>query len=619
MKRSLPALLGALLAGAVLLGHAQPPNLPEGVLQAEMAKDWQRAAAGLQDALRAQPERRDWWLRLAEVLAADGQFSASAQAMVQAAEVGPPDAVLHAQTSVALASANQPEAALDHIQRARVLAPDDRSLLWREVQLANWAGRPDIATARLEQLWLAGERDPRLGGQYGAQLARAGKTERARNVLRGHVRHQPHDADALLLLARLESWRGNYHDATAALDRYHAAGGDATVYRHEKAAMLGWADRPFAALALLAQDTTSAEPAPQRMVAEAIALRRSHRNAAAMARIEALLSARQDGVLDAEGLATYLTTDLRDQLEAHSVASRDTDDISIWRNRLRGVWWPTAHLRAQAALDWDRYEVDTANGLEARSPAARPEALTLSAGIDGFAGPRWQWSILAGHVDIDQTQSQGLPIGELAIGYRAGDALRLRLSADRALHGVSPRAVDRGIGRNEVALSANWRPDMRWTIDARVATADFFANANCAACSDDNGRQQWSVGAQRELIYGQHWNLSLGPFVSMTRFDEDLDNGYYDPERFDNIALATNLYFGINLDTGLALSASIGMQRDHAIADHYTPAASLSTVTTLGIWADTMLQFRLAGSYGVSRNSDDYAAVQGGLSLVRRF
>ncbi|WP_420427538.1 tetratricopeptide repeat protein [Algiphilus sp.] len=619
MKRSLRALLGGLLAGAALLAHAQPQALPEGVLAAEMAQDWQRAAARLQEALLVQPERRDWWLRLAQVLAADGQSIASAQAMVQAAEAGPPEAHLHAQASAALASADQPEAALEQIQRARALAPDDRSLLWREVQLANWAGQPDIATARLEQLWLAGDRDPRLGGQYGAQLARAGETEQARRVLQTHLRQQPNDAEALLLLARLESWRGNYHDATAALDRYHAAGGDTTVYRNEKAAMLGWADRPFAALALLAQGTTTAEPAPQRMVAEAIALRRSHRNAAAMARIDALQSARQDGVLDAEGLATYLTTDLRDQLEAHAVASRDTDDIGIWRNRLRGVWWPTAHLRTQAALDWDRHEVDTANGLEARSPAARPEALTLSAGIDGFAGPRWQWSILAGHVDIDQPQSQGLLIGQLGIGYRASDALQLRLSADRALHGVSPRAVDRGIGRNEVALSANWRPDMRWTVDARIATADFFANADCAVCSDDNRRQQWSVGAQRDLIYGQQWNLSLGPFVSMTRFDKDLDNGYYDPERFDNIALATNLYFGINLDTGLALSASLGMQRDHGLADRYTPAASLSTVTTLGIWADTMLQFRLAGSYGVSRNSDDYAAIQGGLSLVRRF
>ncbi|MHA7834783.1 MAG: tetratricopeptide repeat protein, partial [Algiphilus sp.] len=474
MPRLPRALLGSLLASVLVLGHAQSPALPDGVLAAEMAQDWEQAAKGLRAGLQTQPERRDWWLRLAQVLSADGQSGAAALALVRAAETGTPDAALHAQASAALANADQPTAALRQIQRARALAPTDRSLLWREVQLANWAGRGEIAAARLESLWREGDRDPRLGLQYGEQLAREGNTERARRVLLTHLDDHPRDHDALLLLARLESWRGNYHSATDLLDRYHAAGGDIAVYRNEKAAMLGWANRPFAALALLAQGAPAAEETPQRMVAEAIALRRSHRNAAAVARLEALQGARQDGVLDAEGLATYLTTELRDQIKVQTVASRDTDDIGIWSNQLRGTWWPAPHVSARAGLDWERYEVDRPNGLQAASPDARPEALTLSAGLDWFAGPRWHWRVLAGHVDIDQAHNDGLPIGELALAFRAGDALRLRLSADRALHGVSPRAVDRGIGRNEIAVAVNWRPDLRWNIDARIATADFF-------------------------------------------------------------------------------------------------------------------------------------------------
>lgn len=619
MAAATPLVVGLILLLGVATAHAQTKELPEGVLAAEMAQDWPRAADHLRDGLREQPHRRDWWLRLSQVLAADQQQAASAEALVQATRVGVASAELHAQASSALAAANQPAAALAQIQQARALSPNDRSLIWREINLANWAGQTELASERLRALWKEGDRDARLGFLYGENLAWQGDTDRAREVLLEHLKHHPEDTDALLLAARIESWRGNYQTSVALLDRFHAAGGDTDIYRTEKAAILGWADRPFAALALLDSGQHTSEHDARHTYAEAIALRRAHRNAAALARIEELQSARQDGVVDAEGLATYLTTDMRDQVEVRSTASQDSDEITIWRNRLSGTWWPGATISTNAALDWDRYAVDTPNGLQADPEGARPEALGISAGFDWYASPRWQLTLRGGHLRVDQDKHDGLAIGALAVSYRISDALRLQASGDRALHGVSPRAVDRGIARNEYAVSLNWRPDLRWSVDARVANADFFSSSDCAQCTDSNRRRQWSVGAQRALIFGQHWNMSLGPFISMTRFDDDLDNGYYDPDRFDNIALASNIYLGIDLDTGFALSASLGVQRDHAIADEYTPAASISTETTLGIWADTMIKIRLAGSYGVSRGSDDYSAIQGGISLVRRF
>lgn len=604
---------------ALANAEAQTDDIPDGVLAAEMAQDWQRAADGLRAGLAEQPNRRDWWLRLSQVLAAQQAYAASAEALVQAAEVGAPSAALHAQASAALATANQPEAALAQIQKARALDPEDASLVWREINLANWAGQTELASQRLRTLWEQGSRGSRLGFLYGENLAWQGDTDQAYGVLLEHLDHHPKDTKALLLTAQIASWRGDYQASVELLDRFDDAGGDSDVYRTEKAAILGWADRPFAALALLDDVRETPETQSRHTYAEAIALRRAHRNAAALVRIEALQTARQDGLVDADGLATYLTTDLRDHIEFSSIASQDSDEIAIWRNHLSGTWWPGANLSASAALDWDHYEVDVANGLQADPAQAKPEALGISAGLDWYAGSRWRLTVSAGHTSVDQAKHDGLLTGALALTYRASDSLRLRASGDRALHGVSPRAVDRGIGRNEYALSMNWHPDLRWTVDARIATADFFSSSDCAACKDSNRRQQWSFGAQRGLLYGQHWNMSLGPFISMTRFDDDLDNGYYDPDRFDNIALASNIYFGIDLDTGFALSASLGVQRDHAIADEYTPAASLSTVTTIGIWADTMIKIRLAGSYGVSRGSDDYSAIQAGISLVRRF
>lgn len=610
----------ALLTGLALGLGASAQDLPAGVLEAEMAQDWPQASSLLRYALGQQPERRDWWQRLAQTEAASGRRDAAANALLRAAQSGEPDAELFAHASAALAYANRPEDALAALDKARQLNPDHPDYAMREVLLANWLGDTPRARSLLHRLWTRAVQIPGLGYQYAQALSWDGQTDAARAVLLEYLRDQPQEAPAMLLLARLESWRGDYAQSVHWLDRYLQSGGDQAMYQAEKAAVLAWADRPHDAINLLTQMPDESEHQVRRIYAEAVAYRKLNRNAAVSSRLRELRGARTDGVVDPEGLETYLTTSLRDNIDIDNQYSSDSDGIGIWNSQLRGRWWPAAPLLLEAYVGSRRVNLsERPSALAADAPVAAITSTHLGLGANWFPSGHWQIRLAGGLSRLDDPESDRFETGELALAFRPDDAFRVRLSADRKAHAVSPRAADRAIIRDEFALALDWQPSLRWDMKLRLARADFSSASECGACQDDNQREQLQLSAFRRILFRQDWNLSAGLRVILTRFEQDLDNGYYDPRRFDNIALVSNLYYAFNPEQGFALTVALGGQRDLDLDPHFTPAADLAASLSLGIWSDTLVQLRLAGSYGVSRVGDDYSALSAGLSITQRF
>ena len=112
----------------------------------EIADEWSAAAL---DAYRSLLERNpgdtSLWIRVADIEASLGNLDASISALQSAAQHAPQDAMLHQRLSQALAFADRPQAALDAIERALTLKPDEPEF---SGQGARWQRGSAITLAR---------------------------------------------------------------------------------------------------------------------------------------------------------------------------------------------------------------------------------------------------------------------------------------------------------------------------------------------------------------------------------------------------------------------------------------------------------------------------------------
>ncbi len=576
------------------------------VVAAEMAGDWSLASQLLNERLAQQPDRRDLWLRLSQVHAAAGEPQAAAAAVLAAAALPPPDAQLYAEAARALAVAEQPLQALAQMQEALRLAPENPDYALALVDLANWAGRYDLAEAQLRVMLAKNPQTSALPTRLGQVLTWQWRLNQAAEVLTERLKSEPADIEAALILTRVQVWRGNYSAAQAAIESYREHGGEEAVWRGEAGMILAAADRPLAALDVLAPLQENQTDNYRSLMARSLALHRARRFQRAQTELGQLVAIRPDG-LETVGLIRQLAMARRPYVELASQRSQDSDDIAIWTNRLRLRLHPGLHTQVFGLLGWEQVDADQGSPFVAQLGDTGRELLRGMLGIEQDLGAAAGLRLEAGTLKIEDGSSE--TVGLVELRWRPSDALRIRLRGQRDVFAVSPRAAELGIMQDEIYLQLAVAPDFNWRLQAEFALGEF---------SDDNAKWNGRLTATRAVIRRQRWQGDLGLSASYTHFDQNLENGYYDPDRFESYMLVMHNYFGFSENRGLSLSATAGVQRDEAM-DAYNPAAGLSGEATLGIWQDTLFKLRFSASYGVSDVGDNYLAAYLGLLLRWRF
>lgn len=401
-----------------------------------------------------------------------------------AASISPANAQDPAVTVVeqarAAAQADRNREAADLFERALALDPARRDELLREYadQLV-YSGRSRQAgplyRERLSKTTDPGERLRLLKG-LGLALLWSDRPGEAAEVFDEVVTRDPRDADAQRNRARALAWSARPRAAAAALETWLATNPDDAEARRLLAEVRGWLGQPHLARSTLA-------PLPADDEATRALRRRLDDSTSPSARIEFADSSQSDRL--------------------------DIQQTSFSYEH------PVAEGRGAAGLQLERLRFasqDNARRIDIDRPMARVryrfnDALEINSRIG------------SDRVDLDTGRDYTRLVHATWLTWWPSDLLRFDLSAGRMTFD-SLRALDLGLTARTVGVSADIVPNERRRASVRLESADI---------SDGNRRERL------QLVAEQRVSLRLGAWAGVRwtsfEFDQQLDNGYFNPRR----------------------------------------------------------------------------------------
>ena len=289
-------------------------------------------------------------------------------ALQRAVEKAPHDASLHERLSQGYALTNQPQAALEAIERALALEPDRPEFLRARGTLATWVGDYARAQDSYRRLLKSRPADVEVSLSLARVSAWAGKTDEAVEAYRRYLQASPDRASIWLELARTETWRGNYGAALEALSGYHARFGESTEYSRELAAVLARAGQPARAEEvlepLLRQDFDNYDLNLTRTIALATQGRRREA-------FDALDAVRrlQPGRRDTQELERVLRTMLGSTAEPGGSFYSDSDSLQVQRFAPKATISLASGTALAVGYERELLRARNASGLEQTSGA----------------------------------------------------------------------------------------------------------------------------------------------------------------------------------------------------------------------------------------------------------
>ena len=201
------------------------------------------------------------------------------------------------------------------------------------------------------------------------------------------------------------------------------------------------------------------------------------------------------------------------------------------------------------------------------------------------------------------------------VTYNVGADTRFRDNLQVSLHRtsgvvvISPRTVGMGLSAIGHRVQVDWSP----TLQSMVAFDGMYQEL-----SDGNHRLEITFSPRRSFVRRSHVNLDLGLSVYRLETEQDLSNGYYDPQRYEHYAFTASPYFKVSENVGLSLSTGLGAQRD-SLSPSFHFGGMVSGEATFGIYQPWVL--KVNGSVSINRRleSGAFRGASGGISLVRRF
>ena len=414
---------------------------------------------------------------------------------------------------------------------------------------------------------------------------------------------RPDDAAASLDHARLEGWRGNFAVALDILDDYRRRHGDTLAFRQLRAEILARGGRWFEANALFDQ-----LPEPQRSdftahFMRALAAHETYRVDASFAELE---QARRLNPSDSAVKDLTRSTEARAKSFVEGVFGYafDSDRMTTITGGGVGSLRVNNRLYLEAGSIVDALRARRGSGLDTVEGTRFASVTRAWGGVRGAIADDLWGSIRVGSTLTSTGDTSFYYAG--ALEARPFEGLQLRLDADHDYYAVSPRALSRGIRRYGNLLTATWQaPDLRHTVVVSGGY-DIF--------SDGNKRYVVVVEPRRAVLRSQYLNLDLGVSGRWSGFEHDLNNGYYDPNLYEQYLVVAYGYIKLSDDDGISFTVAPGVNKDDR-QKHYTFSGYVNAEATFGISRDW--QLRIAGGAGLSIGVAEATTYHRAYSLVR--
>lgn len=523
------------------------------------------------------------------------------------------------QRAMELSDRQRYDESLRVIRDALARHPEDIDLIWLEAGVLGWSGRNAESVQAYEKLL---ERRVDLVDEVGMELARqrlwAGDAEGALRDAEVILAENAEDREAAALRAKALAHLDRHRESIAAYDELLRAAYDDDLAL-DRALVLGWAGRNREAAeeyrSVLARDAGNRRAKVG--LARSENWRGRHRIAADLF-AEAAAEKADAEALEGLVLASYWADrpdDARTALAQLAERTPESPSVRNFERMLQFEGRPSVRLEGQASDDSDDQRILTqeltfrqpltrrttlelgARRDRVRDPVATRRILRIGAGVDRRYGDRWRSSLRLGALEPDDSGPRHL-VGSASASFRPRDRL----------------AVDFGVGIEPVLT----RPSL--DLDIRVTTAEVSVSAQTHErvtlrggfqvrdYSDGNRALRFGAGGRRALATRGAHRFALGFDLDLLVSDEDLDNGYYDPEHY--LELGPNLEWAYELSGGTTVGARlrVGIQAEKGqSADPFSQIDVVASVPLGRAW-------RLEASAG---RSDSNLSAQSGFELTR--
>lgn len=550
---------------------AQEAAVPAAGLQAEAAGDFDTAIA-IYEQTASEAPRSDLWVRISQIEAVR----------------------------------NHPREALDAIDRAVALEPDNVEFLRSRAELASWAGdyeRAEDSNRRIGTL--TGEPSAELG--LARIAAWRGRTAASIEHYHAYLGRVPEDSVATIELARQETWRGNARAALAVLDGYRERFGETVDYRIERARALVTGDRPRAAIEILDPLVAERPEDYEARLVHTLALSVAGKRTDAVSSVEALARIDAANPRTAE-VRAYVMAPIRSSVRPRYEFYDDSDDV---RHNLVGIDGAVAlSLRTRLVAEGTVTDVSSEPG-SGLAPLDGDETVREAGGDLGVVVNLDGAGELEGRLGGMRVDDDGpeLLIWLASARLTPADAMGIVVEGERDFLDVSARSLDLGIERTAGRAVLRVSPAVAWTIEAGGSRESY---------SDDNGRWEARVAVIDGVLRRQLVNVDVGVASRWQWFDEDRDNGYYDPARYEQHLGVVSTYWKLDDQAGLSVRGALGAFRDDVI-DSFERSSEIAGEATFGITTDWTLVARAAWLDNVRSVTGAFNAWGAGLYLTRRF
>lgn len=600
-------MLACLCVAVAPQARAQAQAVPDAGLRAEMSEDWAEAVRVYRAAVQKDPTRADLWVRLGDIHARTGDRTAAAQTYGQAADIWAEDAALQIKASQAYAVLEDWGTATKYAGAAVRAEPENVEFLRARAQLANAAGDTAAASDSYRRLVELGETDTDTRLAMLQAQAWNGELDAAATGYAAFLDEHPAHREGMVGAVRVELWRGDYQRALEVLDAYEAEFGQTEEHQQLLARVWARANRHDRAMAVLDPLRAKAPDDYDVAYTEIVALvngRRPRESVEALARLEALGPDRPE----TRDMRRFVMTRLRTNGTVYVETFSDSDDIDIYRLGAEGEYALAPNSFIKAGYEYQSLHAKRGTGLEHRDGSR--DADYRAAWVGGRHRISHEW---AADVRLGGGNAEGHETVLYGVGaeYTPEDNLVFGLRQERLFHLVSPRAASLGIYQDRTQFRAHWDRDLEYAVDFE---------ASIGAFSDDN--DQWLIGLapRRAMLRTQHYNLDVGVSAMWYGFDDDLNNGYFDPGRFQRYMATSFHYWKISDDDGVSLVLAAGASEDDQ-RNKFTFAGEAILEGTFGIYRDWQLVVRGTATFTDQsiRNVNDYNAFATGFYLTRRF
>lgn len=368
---------------------------------------------------------------------------------------------------------------LSSYNRLLDITDDPTGVLLARARVLGWAERLEESRAAYDSI-LAGNPqnlEARLG--LARVLSFAGETEEAVALYRSVLRDHPGQVEARRGLARALTWGGRLPEGAEAWRSSLEENPDDLVSWVGLAQNLRWQGRSAAALQAL------------REVPEEL---RDHPDYREQLRwVRANLAPRGGVSVTREG---------------------DSDDNVMTTSSFDASWNPVPRLVLRA--DGYLREVEQ-TGIDL---ARRAWGLTLSVGYQ--LEPGWNVRAGVGGARNDSEERDTFTSFSLGVTSPGRHSFGGGVSVRRSPLDATARLVETGVEMDLLDVSGRWSPAPGWQVTGSGGVAEFRG-------AETNTRTHGNVRAQRRVGWG--WTLGVG--TRYFAFDENLNEGYFDPDFFN--------------------------------------------------------------------------------------